>query len=142
MLLYVVYKRFGRHPSAPDAKLLHLLLRPSEYRQWVRLGVEDKAIEWHRVFVQAKQIGVFKGFCEEEAGRTKSDRRSTYIGIAEHTLPCLCRSASGSPWPTQKPDWRNRSRSWSTFPRPRTFPIHVGAICHPQSSARGCTSLR
>ena len=43
----------------------------------MRLSIEDEAIEWHRVVVQAKQIRVFEGFRKEEARKTKSGQ----IGI-------------------------------------------------------------
>ena len=40
--------------SSRNTKFFHLLLRPNEHRQWVRLSIEDEAIEWHWVVVQAK----------------------------------------------------------------------------------------
>lgn len=57
----------------------------------MRLSIEDEAVEWHRGFVQAKQIRVFEGFRKEEARKTMSGQvgtgvqyiegRRTYLGM-------------------------------------------------------------
>ena len=56
----------------------------------MRLSIEDEAIEWHRVFVQAEQIRVFEGFCKEKARKPKSGQIRIgvqYTGEKEN-VPC------------------------------------------------------
>jgi hypothetical protein len=54
----------------------------------VGLSAEHEAIERHRVFVQAEQVGVFEGFCEEEAGTAKSGQEDSIYVNRSANVPC------------------------------------------------------